>query len=225
MTASELTRAAVLRISAGMVIWGGLFFGTAGTLRYWQAWLFLGTLFLPMLLIVGYLIRNDPELAERRLRAREKRSRQKLIITLTSLAWLVGFLIPGLDQRFGWSAVPTWAVLLADLLFLAGYLLFFLVLRENSYAGRTIQVDEGQTVISTGPYARVRHPMYSSTLLMMVFAPVALGSWWAALPMLLLTPPFLVLRIRDEEAALLEELPGYREYTQETTYRLIPGVW
>ena len=225
MTKGELTRAAVIRISVGFLMWGGLFFGSAGTLRYWEAWLFLGTLFFPMLFFSAYLIIKDPELVERRLRSKEKRSQQKLVIKLTALLWLVGFLIPGLDRRFGWSSVPTSVVVVADLMVLVGYLLFFLVLLENSYAGRTIQVDEGQTVITTGPYAAVRHPMYSGVTLMLLFAPLALGSWWAVLPLAISTPLFLVLRITDEEKAMLEELPGYEEYTQRTKYRLIPGVW
>jgi protein-S-isoprenylcysteine O-methyltransferase Ste14 len=224
MDRGQLVRAAVIRITLGMVIWGALFFGTAGTLRYWQAWMFLATLFLPMLLMVAYLIRHDPELAQRRLRAREERTQQKLIIKLTSLLWLITFVLPGLDQRFGWSSVPTWVAIGADVVVLFGYFIFFLTLRENSYAGRTIQVDDGQTVITTGPYALVRHPMYLGVSFMLMAGPVALGSWWAALPALL-TPLFLVLRIADEEDALVEELEGYEEYRKTTPYRLIPGVW
>ena len=224
MKPGELKRAAILRISLGVLVWGALFFGTAGTLRYWEAWLFLAILFTPMLFIGGYLIRHDPELAQRRLRSREERPKQKAVQKLAALLWSVGFIIPGLDERFGWSSVPGPVVVAADLLVLAGYLLFFLVLKENSYAGRTIQVEEGQSVINTGPYARVRHPMYTGVSLMMLFAPLALGSWWAAL-LMLATPFFLIIRIKDEEEALLEELPGYREYTEQTRHRLIPGVW
>ena len=203
---------------------GMIFFGSAGTLRYWEAWVFMAVLFIPVALVVFYLLRHDPELLERRLKAREERAQQKAITSLAALAWLVGFLLPGLDRRFAWSSVPTPLVLFADLLVLAGYLIFFLTLRENRFASRIIQVEEGQTVITSGPYALVRHPMYFGVVLMLLFAPLALGSWWASIPSLA-TPVLLALRIQDEEAALLEGLPGYRDYTQQTTHRLIPGVW
>lgn len=224
MEAKELRRAVFTRISVGVVFWAALFFGTAGTFRYWEAWAFLAVLFTPMGLMSGYLLRNDPELVERRLKAKEKREKQKLFQKMTSLVWITGFVIPGLDHRGSWSTVPLWLVIVADLLVVAGYILFFLVLKENSYAGRTIEVEENQSVISTGPYSLVRHPMYTGATLMLLFAPLALGSWWATLPMLL-TPLFLIMRIRDEEEALLEELPGYPEYTQKTKYRLIPLLW
>jgi protein-S-isoprenylcysteine O-methyltransferase Ste14 len=136
----------------------------------------------------------------------------------------VSFVVPGFDHRLGWSSVPAWLVVVADALVLAGYLIFFLTVRENSFASRVIEVEDGQRVISTGPYAVVRHPMYTGIALMMVFAPLALGSWWAVIPALT-TPPFLMLRILDEEEALVAQLPGYTEYTQRVRWRLIPGVW
>ncbi|UCG87948.1 MAG: isoprenylcysteine carboxylmethyltransferase family protein, partial [Gemmatimonadota bacterium] len=187
-------------------------------------WVYLAVLFIPMMLVLRYLVRNDPELLERRLAMREERKKQSVIQLLASLAWLSSFLIPGFDQRFGWSSVPWPLVVGSDVLVLSGYLLFFLVMKENSYASRVIRVQQGQTLIASGPYALVRHPMYLGVLAMLLFSPLALGSYWALLPVAL-TPLFLVLRIRDEEEMLLQELPGYHEYTQQTRFRLIPGVW
>jgi protein-S-isoprenylcysteine O-methyltransferase Ste14 len=224
MDRRELKRIALLRFGGGVIVLGGMFFGSAGTLRYWEGWAFLAVLFVPVSLVVAYLLRHDPELLERRLRAREERARQAAITSLAATSWMVGFLIPGFDHRFAWSSVPVPVIVLADLLVLAGYLIFFLTLRENRFASRVIRVEADQAVITSGPYAIVRHPMYVGVSLMLLFAPLALGSWWAMIPTAL-TPFFLVLRIRDEEQALLQGLPGYREYTQQTIYRLIPGVW
>jgi len=219
-----LKQAALVRFGGGALVLGGLFFGTAGTFRYWEAWVFMATLFLPMGAVVFYFLRRDPGVLEKRLGGREERPRQKTIVAISSVAWMITFLIPGLDRRFGWSSVPSSMVILADALVLAGYLLFFLTLRENSFASRVIRVEERQQVISTGPYALVRHPMYLGMALMLVAAPVALDSWWALLPALT-TPFFLVARIQDEERVLLAELPGYLEYARAMRYRLVPGVW
>ena len=219
-----MVRAALARFGGGAVVLGALFFGTAGTFRYWEAWGFMAILFLPMTAVVLYFLRVDPSTLERRMAAKEERVRQKAIVKASTLFWLVTFLIPGLDWRFGWSSISPTVVILADALVLVGYLLFFLSLRENSFASRVIRVEKGQQVITTGPYALVRHPMYLGVSVMLLAAPVALGSWWALLPALS-TPLFLVARIRDEEEALLEELPGYREYTERTRHRLLPGVW
>jgi protein-S-isoprenylcysteine O-methyltransferase Ste14 len=220
----ELRRIALLRFGAGAVVLGAILFLPAWSLRWWEAWLFLGTLFVPMGLVGRYLLRNDPALLERRMKYGEERTQQRAIVKATSALWLLTFVIPGFDHRFGWSSVPIWLVLLADALVLAGYLVFFLTVRENSFAARTIRVEEGQQVISTGPYAVVRHPMYVGLSMMMVFAPLALGSWWAVIPALT-TPPSLMLRILDEEEAMAAELPGYVAYTQRVRWRLIPWVW
>lgn len=220
----EMKRTALLRFSSGIIVLGAIFFGSAGTFRYWEGWVFLATLFTPMIFVVRFFLKRDPEVLERRLRAKEERARQKTLTKWLSVLWLVAFLIPGLDHRYGWSEVPAFLVLMADILVLTGYFVFFLTLRENRFASRVIRVEAGQTVISSGPYALVRHPMYLGVSLMLLFAPLALGSWWAMIPTLA-TPFFLALRIGDEEKALLEELPGYREYTRQTIYRLIPRMW
>jgi protein-S-isoprenylcysteine O-methyltransferase Ste14 len=220
----HLLRRALTYVLAGALLLSLLFFGTAGTLAYWEAWLYLAVLFIPMTFVMIYLMRRDPALLERRLRARERRGGQTAIVTAGSLIILLAFIIPGLDQRFGWSSVPPSVVIAADVAFLLGYGLFYRVLKENSYAARTVDVEAGQKVVMTGPYRVVRHPMYVAVLVMYTVSPIALGSYWAVLPALLL-PFFIAARIRDEERVLIGELPGYREYLSKTTHRLIPGIW
>ena len=213
-----------IRAVLELVVYGALFFGTAGTFDYWEAWVFLGALFIPGIGALIYLVRADPELLERRMRTREERARQKVITVISTATWLLVFALPGLDHRFGWSAVPTWLVIFSDGVVLASYVVAMRVVLENRYASRTIRVEEGQELVTTGLYALVRHPMYLASLPVILFTPLALGSWWAVVPALS-TPLFLVLRILDEEEALQEGLPGYVDYMQETRSRLIPGVW
>jgi len=220
----KLKRAALIRFSSGLVVMGAMFFGLAGTLRFWEAWAFMAVLFIPASLVVLYFLRHDPEVLERRMKAKEERTQQKTIMTGFSVVSLGAFLIPGLDHRYGWSSVPTTVVVLADVLFLAGYIITFLTLRENRFASRTIRVEKDQTVITSGPYSIVRHPMYLGSTLMLLFAPLALGSYWAMIPTLT-TPFFLALRTLDEEKLLVEELPGYRDYMKQTRYRVVPRVW
>jgi protein-S-isoprenylcysteine O-methyltransferase Ste14 len=224
MDEKKLKRTALLRFSIAPVVMGIIFFGTAGTLRYWEAWLFMATVLFPMAFVVRYFLRHDPEVLERRMKSKEERERQKTIQKLGSVVWLGVFFLPGFDHRFGWSSVPALVVVLSVLVLLAGYFLIFLTFRENRFASRTIEVVEGQTVITTGVYAWVRHPMYVGAGVMLLVTPLALGSYWALIPALFL-PLFLVLRILDEEKALLDELDGYRDYTEKTRYRLIPRVW
>jgi protein-S-isoprenylcysteine O-methyltransferase Ste14 len=219
-----LVKKVLVRIFLGITILGCIFFIPAGTLRYWEAWAWMGILFIPMLIAFMYLIKNAPELIERRLQAREKEKTQKLIIKLSFLTSLTAFLLPGFDHRFGWSHVPTSVVVIADICVLAGYLFFFRVLRENAYASRIIEVAENQPVIQTGPYAFVRHPMYVAVLVMYGLSPLALGSWWAMLAIIPL-PIALVFRILNEEKVLKKDLPGYREYMVKVKYRLIPFIW
>jgi protein-S-isoprenylcysteine O-methyltransferase Ste14 len=207
-----------------VLILSALLFLPAGTAAFWQAWVYLAVLFVPMMLILFYLLRSDPELLARRMRSREKDPRQSLIIKLASACYIFAFLLPGLDRRFGWSGVPLAAVVAADSVVLLGYMWFIMVLRENSYASRVVEVEQGQRVVTTGPYAVVRHPMYLGVLAMYLFTPVALGSWWALIPALPMMA-VLVARIRNEEQLLVEELEGYLEYTRTTRFRLIPGVW
>ena len=220
----ELLMQAVVRLLTGILVLVLLLFLPAGTWNYWQAWVYLGVILIPMLFAGAYLLKYAPDLLERRIRARERESAQKGIVALFVVCFLVMFALPGLDQRFGWSHVPTAIVIAANVIVLAGYAIFFLTMRENRYAARVVEVDQGQTVISSGPYGIVRHPMYVGIILFYVFSPLALGSWWAILPALLIIP-LLVLRIRNEEAVLLRDLPGYAAYKQQVKYRLLPGVW
>lgn len=215
---------ATLRLVIGMPVIGLLFFWPAGTFNYWQAWLWLAILFLPLMGMFLYLIKRDPALLERRVRTGETRPEQQRIIALSSLYLIFIFLVPGFDKRFGWSSVPVWLILLADVFVLVAFLLNFLVIRVNSYASRVVEIQEGQKVITTGPYALVRHPMYTSIILIMLATPIALGSTWGVLPNI----PFIFLlaaRAKNEEELLVDELTGYREYMQQTRYRLFPGIW
>jgi protein-S-isoprenylcysteine O-methyltransferase Ste14 len=220
----RLKKTVAVRFAFILLIFGLLFFWPAGTFHYWQAWVYIALLLIPMLCVSAYLIRKNPELLERRLMAKEKERRQKTIQMMASLLFLGIYIVPGFDRRYGWSEVPGVVVIAADILVLAAYGFFVRVLKENSYASRVVEVEENQKVITTGPYALVRHPMYLAILAMYVLTPLSLGSWWAAVPAL---PVFLVLvaRIQSEEKVLKEKLAGYREYAQSVRFRLIPGIW
>jgi protein-S-isoprenylcysteine O-methyltransferase Ste14 len=220
----SLLKKTVLLVPATLLVLGLLFFVPAGTLDYWEAWVYCAVIFVPFLVVLAWLLRNNPELMARRMRFEEKEPAQKRIVRVSGLIFLVGFLIPGLDRRFGWSEIPVEAVLFADVLVIIGYALVFLVFVENPFTSRVVEVEPGQTVISTGPYAIVRHPMYLGVSIMGIATPVALGSYWA-LPVFLIMPIILVYRILNEEEVLLRELPGYREYTRKVRYRIIPGIW
>lgn len=220
----RLKRTIALRIVLLPIVLGLIFFLPAGTWRYWQAWVYLSILFIPMLGVFIYFIRRDPKLLERRMKAREKERRQKTIIGLSSFLFIGIYLLPGFDRRYGWSSVPVFVVIAADIIILAGYGLFVRVLKENRYASRIVEVAREQTVITTGPYAVVRHPMYVAVGIIYILSPLALGSFWAMLPALLVAV-VLVARIVNEEKVLLRDLSGYEEYMQRVRYRLIPGVW
>jgi protein-S-isoprenylcysteine O-methyltransferase Ste14 len=219
-----LARAVFLRWLLGVVVIGTILFVPAGTLRFWEAWLYMAVLFLPMFVTGAYLLRHSPALLERRMVAREERSDQARIVSLSVMPLIAQYLIPGFDQRWGWSDVPTALVLAAAVTSLVGYAVFARVMLENEYAARTVRVEDVQRVITTGPYAVVRHPMYVGVALMYLSAPIALDSYWAFLPALLIVPT-LIARIRSEERVLERELDGYRAYELATPYRLVPRVW
>ncbi len=219
-----MTRKVISLILASFLVLAAFFFLTAGTLAYWEAWVYLFILFTPMTGLSIYLLRHDPALLERRLHYKEKREQQKGIIALSYPIFLLAFLLPGLDKRFGWTNTPIVAIIIAQILVLAGYAVVIWVFRENSYASRIIEVQSGQKVIDTGPYAIVRHPMYFGVGMLYILSPLALGSWLAVIPALPLLI-ILFLRIRDEEVALARDLPGYTDYMQKVHYRLIPGIW
>lgn len=220
----RLIRIVVFRFVLAIFVLGLVFFLSAGTLKYWHAWVYCGILFIPMSFVLLYLLKNDPALLERRMRTKEKARPQKLVIKLATFVYAFVCLIPGFDYRFKWSSVPIAFVIIADIVVFLGYLLFFLVLRENSYASRVVEVEKGQKVISSGPYTFIRHPMYLAVLIMLFFSPIALGSYWAMIAVIPM-PLLLAFRIKDEEGLLIKELVGYQEYTQRVRYRLIPIIW
>jgi protein-S-isoprenylcysteine O-methyltransferase Ste14 len=221
---ARLKKTVAVRFVFVLLIFGLMFFWPAGTFRYWQAWTYIAILFILMLGAFAYLIKKDPELLERRMRTKEKERRQKTISAAAGLVYLGVYLLPGFDRRHGWSSVPVFVVIAADILVLAGYGLFVRVLKENRFASRIVEVEDKQEVIMTGPYALVRHPMYLAIMIMYIFTPLALGSFWAVLPALSLIF-VLVARIQNEEQLLLEELAGYTEYRRRVKFRLIPGIW
>ena len=210
-----------------ILAFAALIFPAAGTLDFWQAWLFLACYFAASLAVSLWLSRHDPALLERRMKggpfAEGERS-QKIIMSIVSLGFVALLVVSGLDRRFGWSDMPGAIALLGDVLLLAGWFGIFRVFKTNTYAAATIQVASGQTVISTGPYAIVRHPMYATSLLMLLGIPVALGSWWGALVLVALSP-LLAWRLIDEEHVLLRDLDGYAAYRRTVRYRLVPHVW
>jgi len=210
-----------------VVVMGLLLFVPAGTLGYWQAWVYLATFAVVSVLTTLYLMRSDPELLKRRLRGgptAEKRPAQKLIMLATSIGFIALLVVPAVDHRFGWSAVPLGAVVLGDLLVVAGFYFIYLVYRENTFTSATIEVVPGQRVISTGPYAIVRHPMYASAALYLLGTPLALGSYWGLVALAAMVP-FLIWRLVDEERFLAKNLRGYTEYQERVRHRLVPFVW
>jgi protein-S-isoprenylcysteine O-methyltransferase Ste14 len=212
------------RFLAGLILVGCMLFLPAGTLRFWEAWLYIGLLFGPAAIVGVVLFIKDPELLERRLRPREREAPQKKVIAVSSLVLLAVYLIPGFDRRYAWSTVPPTLVLAADILILLGYLLFVLTIKENRYASRVVEVQDNQVTVSTGPYAFVRHPMYVAVGVIITLSPLALGSYWALIPALLF-PIVLAARIDNEEQLLRRSLTGYVEYCRRVKYRLIPFIW
>lgn len=220
----KLFTQAVGKFLLGLILVGVLLFVPAGSFAYWNAWLFMGILFIPMFIAGLVLIRKNPQLLQKRLDAREKESEQKSVVALSGLMFLAGFIVAGLDWRFGWTYMPGWVAWAAAGLFLLAYLLYAEVLRENTYLSRTIEVQEDQKVIDTGLYGIVRHPMYMATLMLFLSMPLVLGSLYSFL-IFLLYIPIIAKRIGNEEKVLEEGLPGYIEYKQKVKYRVIPFIW
>jgi protein-S-isoprenylcysteine O-methyltransferase Ste14 len=210
-----------------LLVMASLVFAAAGTLRYWQAWTFLVVYFAASLAISFYLIRKDPALLARRMSGgpfAEKEPVQRLIMSITSLGFIGLLVFPAVDHRLGWSDLPPWAAIAGDVIMLLGWLGIYFVFRENSFASATIESSADQRVISTGPYAWVRHPMYAAALVLLLGIPLALGSIWGVLIVLALVP-VLIWRLMDEERFLVDHLPGYREYQGRVRYRLLPLIW
>lgn len=206
-----------------MIVLGLVWFLPAGSLGFWQAWILWSIFSILTLFITAYFLRKDPGLLSRRMKVKEKDPSPGIIRVLSLLSMLT-YVMPGFDFRFHWSAVPVWLVIVANVIVFIGYVLIIIVFRENSFASTVIQVEQEQPVITTGPYAMVRHPMYLGLLIMELFTPLALGSYWALIFALLFIPTN-IFRIRKEEKLLLQDLPGYKDYLNKTPYRLIPLIW
>ena len=214
----------LVKYIAGLVIMALLLFLPAGTMHYLGGWRLLLLLFVPMLIFGIVLVIAAPDLLARRLKSKEKRSVQSGIIRFSGLMFIAGFVVAGLDFRFVWSVVPQAVVYTAEALFLISYILYAEVMRENEWLSRTVEVSVGQTVVSTGLYSIVRHPMYTTTVLLFLTMPLILGSWWA-FAIFMLYIPMIVARIIDEERLLAVELDGYAEYCKRVRWRLLPFVW
>ena len=215
---------AITKFLSGVALVGLLIFLPAGSLSFFGGWLLMAILFVPMFFAGIVMMLTNPDLLKSRLNAKEKREEQSLVVKLSGLMFLAGFVVAGLGFRFGWYTLPKGVVIGGAVVFLAAYILYAEVLRENTYLSRTIEVQENQKVIDTGLYGIVRHPMYSATLLLFLSMPIILGSVYSFL--IFLTYPFIIAkRIRDEEKFLEEELDGYYEYKQKVRYRLIPFIW
>jgi protein-S-isoprenylcysteine O-methyltransferase Ste14 len=221
------SRKAWLWLSALALVMAALIFGAAGDLWFWQGWTFLAVYFGASALVTRDLIANDPALLERRLKGgptAETEPAQRLIMIFMSLGFVALIVVPGLDHRFGWSQAPAIVALAGDALVAAGFYAAYLVFKANSFASATIGVAQGQTLVSTGPYAIVRHPMYAGAFIYLLGTPLGLGSYWGLAVLALLTP-ILIWRLVDEERILEARLPGYSDYKRKVRYRLLPGVY
>ena len=215
---------AIGKFAAGLVLVGLLLFVPAGTIGYWYGWLFILILFVPMLIAGVVLMLRAPELLKKRLSAKEEQTEQKAVLALCGVMFLAAFIVAGLNYRFDWLVLPKWAALAAALLFLGGYAMYAEVLRENAWLSRTVEVQENQTVVDTGLYGVVRHPMYAATLLMFLSMGFVLGAPVSFLIMLLYVP-IIALRIKNEEDVLTAGLPGYAAYCKKVKYKVIPYLW
>ena len=224
MKNASLLKSGLIRFFAGVVLLGGILFLSAGTFSWFNGWLFLGVLFIPMLGAGIVMYFQAPDLLRSRLSMKETEDEQKQVIGFSGLLFIAVFVLAGLNERFRWTSLPKGLVYASVVLFLLGYLLFAEVLRENRYLSRVVEVQEGQQVVDTGLYGIVRHPMYLATVILFFSMPLILNSW-PSFVLMLGYLPIIAKRIRNEEAVLEEQLPGYREYKKKVTCRLIPFVW
>lgn len=215
---------ALVKFTCGLLLVGLLLFFPAGTICYANGWLLMALLFVPMLIAGFVMFFKSPDFLAKRLDAKEKQTTQKGVVACSGLMFIAGFAVAGLDFRFGWSHVLLPVVIIASVLFLLGYALYAEVMRENAYLSRTIRVEAGQTVVDTGLYGIVRHPMYMATILLFLMIPLVLGSWYAVIPFACY-PAIILVRLKDEEELLTRELAGYGEYKQKVRYRIIPFIW
>lgn len=224
MDKKKLYLQAIGKFLLGVVILGLLLFLPAGSWQYWQGWLLMGILFVPMFLAGLVMMAKNPDLLRKRLNAKEEEKEQKTVVKLSGLLFVAAFVVAGLNWRFGWCVLPDWVVWVSAGLFLVCYLLYAEVLRENTYLSRTVEVQENQKVIDTGLYGIVRHPMYMATTVLFLAMPLVLASPFSFF-ILLLYLPLIARRIRNEEIVLEEGLAGYKEYKQRVKYKVIPFLW
>ena len=215
---------AIVKFTAGLILVGLLLFLPAGTFAFWQAWLFIGILFVPMLIAGFVMMFRSPELLRKRLNAKEEQKEQKAVVALSGIMFLAAFVIAGLNFRFKWFVMPDWTVIIGTVVFLLAYAMYAEVLRENAYLSRTIEVQEDQKVIDTGLYGIVRHPMYSATLFLFISMGFVLASP-ISVAILLLYIPIIAKRMKNEEKILEEGLEGYTDYKKRVKYKVIPFVW
>lgn len=215
---------ALTKFTCGLLLVGLLIFLPAGTIDYTYGWLFIGLLFVPMLIAGFVMLYKAPDFLAKRLDAKEKQATQKGVVALSGLMFIAGFVVAGLDFRFGWSKMPLPVTVAASALFLVAYALYAEVMRENAYLSRTVKVEQGQTVVDTGLYGIVRHPMYMATVLLFLMIPLVLGSWYALIAFAFY-PAIIIVRLKDEEELLTRELPGYAAYKGKVKFRLIPYIW
>lgn len=220
----KLLAQALTKFTCGLLLVCLLLFLPAGTLAYTYGWLFIGLLFIPMLFFGFVMLLKAPAFLSKRLDAKEKQATQKGVLAFSGLMFIAGFVVAGLDHRFGWSDMPVWVIITASVLFFAAYGLYAEVMRENAYLSRTVKVEKGQTVVDTGLYGIVRHPMYAVTVVLFLMIPLVLGSWYALIAFAFY-PVIIVVRLKAEEDLLTRELPGYEAYKQKVRYRLIPFIW
>ncbi len=212
------------RYFGSLIVIGCILFIPAGTIYYRNGWILIGAFFIPMIFVFFYLVTKNPELLEKRMRMKENQKEQKSIQKIFSIMFLIEFIIPGLDFRFQWSYVPMWLIIVSTFMVVLGYFLVFNVIKQNSYASRVVEIQDKQEIIDTGFYSVVRHPMYSFMLIIFIFSPLVLGSYYAIIPAL--TFPFtLAYRIKNEEEVLMQGLDGYKDYINRVRYRLIPFIW
>ena len=215
---------ALAKFTCGLVMVALLIFLPAGTVNFSKGWLLMGLLFGPMLIAGFVMLFKSPEFLAKRLDVKEKQSTQKGVIAVSGLMFIAGFVVAGLDYQFGWSQMPAPVTVIASVLFLIAYALYAEVMRENAYLSRTIKVEEGQTVVDTGLYGIVRHPMYMASILLFLMMPIVLGSWYALI-VFAIYPAVIVVRLKDEEELLTRELSGYAEYKKKVKYRILPFIW
>ena len=215
---------AITKFLIGALLVGALIFVPAGTIKFLNGWIFMGVLFVPMFIFGIYLMFKNPDLLKRRLNAKEKEGEQKTVIALSGLMFIAGFVIAGLNYRFGWVVLPNIVTIIASIVFVISYILYAEVLRENAYLLRTIEVEKGQKVVDTGMYGIVRHPMYIVTILLFLSIPLILGSI-ISFVIFLMYPFIIIKRIKNEEKVLEKDLDGYIEYEKKVKYRLIPFIW